>query len=161
MLTLTVTTQIDAPRQRCFDLARSIDLHIHSTAQTSERAVAGVTAGLIGLNQTVTFEARHLGVRQRLTSRITAFAPPEHFRDEMVPGQGAFQALIHDHHFVEASPNQTTMIDTLTFAAPLGPLGWLAERLVLGGHMKRFLKTRNATLKQVAESDEWKRFLQA
>jgi len=69
---LSILTIIRAPIERCFDLARSIDLHVESMKHTGEKAVAGVTSGLIGLGQEVTWEARHFTVRQRLTSRITA-----------------------------------------------------------------------------------------
>jgi len=34
--------RIAAPIERVFDLARSIDLHVDSTAGTGERAIAGV-----------------------------------------------------------------------------------------------------------------------
>ena len=88
---IELVLDIDAPIERCFDLARSVDVHLQSTASTDERAVAGVTTGLMGLGDTVTWEARHLGVRQRLTTRITAYEPPLHFRDSQV--RGAFARL--------------------------------------------------------------------
>ena len=99
MPVVTVTTKILAPIELCFDLARSIDPHVESTKQTRERAVAGVITGLIGRNEEVTWEATHFGVRQRLTSRITAFDRPRHFRDSMA--RGIFTRFDHDH-FVHA-----------------------------------------------------------
>jgi len=86
MAIIQLSTSIGAPRQRVFDLARSIDAHQKSTERTQERAIAGVTTGLIGLNDEVTWEARHLGIKQRLTVRVTAFDRPSHFRDVMVRG---------------------------------------------------------------------------
>jgi hypothetical protein len=41
---------ISAPRERVFDPARSMDAHQNSTEGTQERAIAGVTRGLIGLS---------------------------------------------------------------------------------------------------------------
>ena len=67
---LRLTTHIAAPIDRCFDLSRSIDLHMASTAHTEERAIAGVTTGLIGPGGEVTWRARHFGVWQELTSRF-------------------------------------------------------------------------------------------
>jgi ligand-binding SRPBCC domain-containing protein len=147
---------ITAPRERVFDLARSIDAHQASTGDTGERAVAGVTSGLIGLNEQVTWEARHLGVRQRLTSKITLMARPNHFRDEML--SGAFKHLRHDHTFEERN-GKTLMADRFEFSAPFGPLGWLAERLFLTTYMRRFLEQRNRILQRMAESDEWRKYL--
>jgi hypothetical protein len=64
-------TQINAPVERCFDLSRSIDLHMISTSYSEEKAVEGVTSGLIGQGETVTWEAKHFGIIQRLSSKIT------------------------------------------------------------------------------------------
>src|SRR6185437_16578776 len=88
---------VAAPPSRCFDLARSIDAHVQSAAATGERAVGARTSGLLALGDEVTWRARHLGVWQELTSRITVFERPLHFRDTMV--RGAFARFDHDHYF--------------------------------------------------------------
>jgi hypothetical protein len=54
MPVIELATFIAAPVERVFDLARSIDLHAHSVSSTGERALAGVTSGLINLNEEVT-----------------------------------------------------------------------------------------------------------
>jgi ligand-binding SRPBCC domain-containing protein len=159
MAVISLTLSIAAPRQRCFDLARSIDVHLRSTSATDERAVAGVSEGLIGLGQEVTWEARHFGIRQRFTSRITAYDPPRHFRDEMI--RGAFHRFAHDHEFVAEAEARTTMIDRLEFAAPGGLLGRLVDKLVLERYLRRFLIERNQAIRRIAESDEWKQYLRS
>ncbi|MEX0885767.1 MAG: SRPBCC family protein [Phycisphaeraceae bacterium] len=158
MYTIRVSTLIEAPIDRCFDLARSMDLHVQSTGRTRERAVAGVTTGLIGPGDEVTFDAIHFGVRQRLTSRIVAYDRPHHFRDSVI--RSAFRSMDHDHWFEQESPTATRMTDVVSFAAPLGPLGWLAERLLLGWYLRRFIQQRACVMKQVAESEEWRTYLQ-
>jgi ligand-binding SRPBCC domain-containing protein len=155
--TLRVKTAIHAPRERCFDLARSVDAHVQSSEATGERAVAGRTAGLLELGEDVTWEGRHFGVKQRLTSRITAYRRPDFFQDRMV--RGAFRHLEHDHSFESTSNGVTRMVDVVRFAAPFGPVGWLAERLVIGPHLRRFIQERGLTLKAMAESDGWRQFL--
>src|SRR5690349_4793455 len=97
MYTIRIATPIAAPPERCFDLARSVDAHLESAKSTGERVVAGRTSGLLELGEEITWEARHLGVRQRLTSRITAFDRPSYFQDRMV--RGIFKSFEHDHHF--------------------------------------------------------------
>lgn len=156
MTEIRVITRIQAPQERCFDLARSIDIHVASTSQTGEKAVAGVTSGLINLGQSVTWEATHFGVRQRLTSVITALDNPRFFQDEMI--EGAFASFVHDHVF-ESTDSITTMTDVIRFTAPLGPLGHLSERLLLAGYLERFIAKRGEAVKQVAESDAWKQYL--
>jgi ligand-binding SRPBCC domain-containing protein len=153
---IELATQIQAPIDRVFDLARSIDAHIASTVGTDERAVAGRTAGLIELGEMVTWEARHLGIKQRLTVRITAFERPVLFADEMV--NGAFASMRHTHQFSENSDG-TLMKDKFCFSAPFGLLGQMVERLFLTRYMTQFLFKRGQALKRLAESDEWQRFL--
>src|SRR5689334_24265678 len=156
MAVIRVETEIKAPPQLCFDLKRSVDLHVTSTGDSGERAVAGVTKGLIGPGQEVTWSARHFWFRQELTSRVTAFDPPHHFRDSMV--RGAFARFDHDHYFMRAGDG-TLLRDVFDYRAPLGPLGWLAERLLLTHYMRRFLLARLHELKVLAESTAWVEFL--
>jgi len=149
MPVIVLRTRVAAPPSRCFDLARDIDLHQRSTAASRERAVAGVTSGLLGRGDEVTWEATHFGVRQRLTSRITEFDPPNRFVDEMV--RGAFARFRHEHQFLSI-PDGTDMVDIFDYTSPLGPLGRLADGLFLRRYMTRLLRARNAYLKRVAES---------
>ncbi len=146
---IILETRIDVPVDVCFDLARDIDVHAETTRQTGERAVAGVMHGKIGAGDTVTFEARHLGVRQRLSSRMTQFDPPHLFADEMT--QGAFKSLTHVHEFM-AIPTGTLMRDTITWVSPLGVLGTIADTLFVTRHMRNFVTQRNQRLKEIAEA---------
>ncbi len=156
MPVITLTLRIAAPIDAVFDLARSIDLHVESTAQTNERAVAGRTSGLIGLGEEVTWEATHFGIRQRLTSKLTQFDRPHHFRDSMV--SGAFKRFDHDHHFV-ADGQGTVMTDTFDYTSPFGWLGRVADVVRLKRYMERLLATRNRLIKAIAESGEAARFI--
>lgn len=149
MPTIRLETSIQAPPERCFDLSLSVDAHAQSQASAHERPVAGVLAGGMRLGDTVTWEAVHFGIKQHLTSRITAYERPSHFTDEIVAG--IFQQLHHTHVFVP-QPHGTLMIDVFAFRAPLGILGRLAEILFLTRYMKGLLLSRNRYLKQVAES---------
>jgi hypothetical protein len=51
------------------------------------------------------------------------------------------------------------MRDIFDYDSPLGFLGNIADYLFLENYMKDLLVKRNETLKQIAESDDWKRFL--
>lgn len=150
MPTIRLETSIDAPSERCFDLSLSVDAHAQSQANAHERPVAGVLAGEMRLGDTVTWEAVHFGIKQHLTSQITAYERPSSFTDEMVAG--IFQELHHTHVFVP-QPHGTLMVDIFTFRAPLGVLGRLAETLFLTRYMKHLLLSRNRYLKQAAESE--------
>ncbi|MFC9708354.1 cell division protein [Paenibacillus sp. NPDC056933] len=141
---------IYAPIERCFDYARDIDIHTQTVwKHTREQAVAGVTTGRIGEGDTVTFEASHFGVRQRLTSRIAEYNRPYLFVDQME--KGAFKSMRHEHSFIKMDEQMTCMRDTLRFEAPFGVLGWVAERIVLKRYMQAFLVSRNLKLKELLE----------
>lgn len=148
VIIIELYTHINAPIERCFDLSRSIDLHIESTKQTGERAIAGRTSGLIGLGETVTWRAKHFGIWQNLTSKVTEFDYPNSFTDEMV--KGAFKSFRHEHLFY-AVKEQTLMKDVFIFESPLGWLGELANFLFLGRYMQKLLVTRNKVIKEAAE----------
>jgi len=124
MAVIRTVVEIRAPIERVFDLSRSVDLHVRSAGGTRETAIAGVTSGLLEMGQEVTWRGKHFGVYQNLTSRITAFSRPNHFRDSMV--RGAFQRLDHDHFF-KAHGDLTIMEDVFDFTSPLGFLGRMAE----------------------------------
>ena len=148
MAIIRLQTEINAPIERCFQLALSIDLHKASTAGTSEEAIAGVTSGIIGLNETVTWRAKHFGCYFKMTSKITALTTNVSFTDEMI--KGPFKKL-HHQHFFKNQGTATLMTDVFEFEAPFGLIGKLAERLVLTKYLTRFLMVRNAYLKQEAE----------
>lgn len=151
MTQIEISTHINAPIERCFDMARSIDLHLISTKQTGEQAIAGRTSGLIELGESVTWRAKHFGIWQNLTSKITEFNYPYHFTDEMV--SGAFKSFRHEHIFV-AIKDQTVMRDIFIFESPFGIIGRFVNRLFLGRYMTGLLLKRNAVIKEVAEGKD-------
>lgn len=159
MVTLKELTVIRAPIDRCFDLARSVEVHLAGNVHFGEAAVAssGVTSGLLNLGESVTWRAKHFRFRHRLTSKITSFDRPASFQDTML--RGPFRSMQHDHLFRPLSTDETEMRDVFRFAAPLPILGRLAELVVLRRYMQSLLRERNAVIKQIAESDAWKRYL--
>jgi ligand-binding SRPBCC domain-containing protein len=146
---IELSTLINAPIERSFDLSRSIDLHMESTKATSEQAITGRTSGLIGLGETVTWRAKHFGIWQNLTSKITRFEYPNYFTDEMMTG--AFKSFKHDHVFSSVD-GQTIMKDVFEYESPLGLLGKLANFLFLTSYMRKLLLIRNRVIKEAAEN---------
>lgn len=140
MVRIELATPISAPIERCFDLSRSIDAHLASTRQAREQAIAGVTSGLIGLNEEVTWRARFYGIPVTHTSRITAYEFPRYFQDSIV--RGVFHRYRHDHYF-ETHANETMMKDVVEFSAPCGVLGKFTEWLIAENHLRKLLEHRN------------------
>tara|TARA_B100000809_G_C15075736_1_gene507736 strand:- start:497 stop:961 length:465 start_codon:yes stop_codon:yes gene_type:complete len=148
MPTIIIKTQIKADIQTCFNLSRNIDFHKSSMEHSNEKAIAGKTSGLIGLGEWVTWQARHFGIRQQLTSKITEFESPNYFVDDMV--SGAFKSFKHEHIF-SSEEKGTLMIDKFHFESPFGVFGKIANILFLERYMTNLLTTRNVFLKQKAE----------
>ncbi|HEV2577573.1 MAG TPA: SRPBCC family protein [Acidobacteriaceae bacterium] len=159
MQLIELETKIAAPLERCFLLSLSIELHMASTAPTRERAIAGVTHGIIGPDQTVTWRGRHFGLMLTHTSLIDRYDPPNYFRDVMVAGH--FRSFEHEHFYEPIEKSQTLMRDRLWFSAPFGVAGILTEQFFLRRYFIKFLQARNAAIRRVAESptQEWRDYL--
>jgi len=152
---IELQTEIKACKEVVFDLSRSIDFHKLSTRQTKETVIAGKTSGLMELNETVTWRAKHFGLYQKLTSKITEFDRPHYFADEMV--SGAFRSFKHEHYFNEVDCG-TLMTDIFDYTSPFGILGKLADIVFLKKYMMRFLVKRNEIIKEFAESGKMENF---
>lgn len=150
---IELLTHINSSKELVFNLSRSIDLHKISVAQTNEEAIAGVTSGLIGLNETVTWKGKHFGITQKLTTKITEYNFPDNFTDEMV--KGAFKGFKHQHIFMKEE-NGTLMTDIFEYKSPFFILGKIADYVFLKKYMTQLLIDRNKIIKEFAESDRWK-----
>jgi ligand-binding SRPBCC domain-containing protein len=145
---LMMHTHIRAPLKLCFDMARDVSVHCQTARHTKERVVGGRSEGLLQLGDSVTFEAVHLGVRQRLTATIVEMDAPHCFVDEML--RGAFKSLRHTHEFKSVADG-TRQTDIIEWASPCGVLGIVADTLFLKQHMARFLSRKNRELKRLVE----------
>jgi ligand-binding SRPBCC domain-containing protein len=102
-----------------------------------------VTGGLIGLGEFVTWRARHFGITWTMTSTITEWDRPWRFVDEQ--RKGPFRSFRHEHVF-EPVEHSTRLLDHVRFEAPLGVLGRVVERVVLGRYLRHLIDVRNTFL---------------
>ena len=151
-----LTTFIAAPIERVFDLSRSIELHKKSMTDYREEAVAGTISGLINLNETVTWKAKHLMRNRVLQVQITAMDRPFSFTDEMKKGD--FKRMKHEHHF-KAIDNGTLMIDVFSYDVRFGGLGRFINNLYVLPYLEKLLEQRNSVIKEYAESNKWQHVL--
>ena len=161
MIRFEEITLIDAPIERVFDLSRSIEVHLLANVHENEQALAvgGLTTGLVGLGEQVTWRAKHFGLWHNLTSKATVVEPPTYLQVTMV--KGIFRSMQADHLFRSLPSGTTELKDTFAIAAPLPILGPIAEALFLRRYMIGLNRERNAVIKQLAESDDWQRYLPA
>ena len=145
---IRLETLIGASVGTCFDLSRDLDVHMASASPTRERAVAGVTSGMVKLGDEITWEATHFGIRWHLTSRIIEYERPHLFVDEMQ--SGPFKRWHHKHIF-ETREDGALMVDEVNYASPFGVIGHIVDTLYMKNYMSRFLLNRNAHIKMIAE----------
>ncbi|KIC03508.1 cell division protein [Flavobacterium sp. JRM] len=150
MTTIHLITKIKAPKQIVFDNSRDINVHQQSASKSNEKAITGITTGLINYNETVTWRGKHFGLYLTHKSRITAMNFYDYFVDEME--EGKFKSFKHEHFFKEEN-GQTIMTDKLEYETPFGILGKLFDVLFLKKHLFQFLLERNKILKEVSEKD--------
>ena len=153
---IELETQINASPEVCYKLSLNVDLHILSAVSTGEHIVDGVTSGIMQKGDFVTWRAKHFGIWQTLTTKITQEIKFEYFVDEMI--DGAFKSMRHEHYFIINS-DSTLMKDVFKFESPLGIFGKLFNVAVLNNYMRGFLIERNRKLKEIAESDLYRRFI--
>jgi ligand-binding SRPBCC domain-containing protein len=156
MPTIHLTSFISAPIEIVFDLSRNISLHKISMQKTGEEAISGITSGLINLDDTVTWKAKHLFKTRYFTSRIIEMKPFEKFTDKMI--RGDFVSFQHEHFF-KVADNGTIVIDIVSFESPHGRIGKLVNKLFLTSYIEKLIKNRNEVIRQYAETDKWKAVL--
>jgi ligand-binding SRPBCC domain-containing protein len=140
-----------------FDLSRSVDLHKHSMNKYAEKIIKGTVSGLMNLNDEVTWQAKHLFKQRVLRIKLTELRRPDYFADEQV--EGDFVRLKHEHYF-KVAENGTIMIDQFRYEIAYGFVGKLINQLYLEKYMTLLLAERNAVIKKIAESNQWKQFLE-
>lgn len=156
MPSIHLTTFIEAPADRVFNLSRSIALHKKSMEKADEQVVAGIASGLIGLEETVTWKARHLGKKRIFKTKVVQLNAPHSFTDEMM--EGDFRSFRHEHHFKQIE-NGTILIDLVEFEPPYGSAGKLFSKFYLTNYLRRLLEQRNKVIKEYAESNKWQPLL--
>jgi ligand-binding SRPBCC domain-containing protein len=159
MFVLKDNIHIMAPIERCFLLSTSLaiverELGMHPVASADTTRTSGLCAG----GDRIRWEGWQLGMPQYHVSLISAFEPNRFFQDRMIAGR--FKTFQHDHEFTEIG-GQVLLKDIIRFSLPLGFAGRLVGKYVMMPHIQRLMHRRFQLLKRIAESDEWREYLQA
>ena len=152
MVTIRLTTWVNAPVERCFKLATSAEFN--SAAGSIGTHARGLDELQVG--DTLVWHSWRWGLRLSHTSRIDQLRPVTYFREVMV--EGGFRKYDHEHHFAPMDDG-TRMRDEVHFVAPMGPVGAVMERVLLRKYVMRLLAERHSRLKRIAESSEWRKYL--
>jgi ligand-binding SRPBCC domain-containing protein len=146
---------IHAPLERCFRL--SCDIAIVER-ELGMKAVEGRTEGLVTGGDVIRWEGWQLGFWHYHVSLISLWQPPVFFQDRMIAGR--FRSFEHDHRLTETEDG-VLLSDELRFEMLLDEAGWVVGRTVLVPHIRGLMRKRFRLLKKIAESEEWRRYLEA
>jgi ligand-binding SRPBCC domain-containing protein len=153
MPTIHLTTHINAPVDRVFDLSRSTSLHRALIRTYKMGELEGGSEGLMAWKDKISFSLKYLGRLRKLVTVIVAFDSPRSFRSQAV--NGPFQSLEHTHHF-KPTGNGTLLIDILEYKPGYGLAGKLADHWIVKPFLIKYLHAKNRLIKQYGESEKWK-----
>ena len=156
MTKIHVTTFINAPIERVFNLSRSLTLSKMAFKGAKEQLLSSSAANMVGAGETITLRAKHLGKTREITSRVTDLELPNGYTEEQIKGD--LKSFRHEYHFKKVD-NGTIMIDLVEFEGPRDLLGSLAAKFFLKSYFEKILKKKNELVRQSAESEKWKAVL--
>lgn len=150
---------IAAPVERVFALSLDVGVHVDSMVTHDERIADGVRSGRMTEGDTVTWDARHFGIRFRMTSLVFDVDAPHTFSDRQI--RGPFAEFRHRHTFEPApaptpgtperpGEHATLMRDEIVFRSPFGPIGRIVDALVMRRYLVRLIQQRGDTLAALA-----------
>ncbi|MCW5912590.1 MAG: SRPBCC family protein [Cyclobacteriaceae bacterium] len=154
MTKIELSTHINAPIERCFDLARSIELYTnpYPAHEGPQAKQPEARTGVLEPGQRIQRQFTYLGAQHNIETEITRCSRPYFFSEEMKAGP--LHTFVHDHFFY-GFPGETIMIDNVYFRSPWGVLGETADTLLLKRYITRLLKKRNQIIKHYVETGKW------
>jgi ligand-binding SRPBCC domain-containing protein len=93
---------------------------------------------------------RPLPMVQRWRIRIARVEDPTLVVDELI--EGPFARFTHEHRFADLGAGRTLLTDAIEYELPLGALGRLADRLVVGRLLARTFAERQQRTRALLES---------
>ncbi|MBS1799882.1 MAG: hypothetical protein JSS95_08660 [Acidobacteria bacterium] len=147
---------VNAPIERCFQLSTHLGLMAGSIGMTPVSRTGARSEGLLDSGDRVVWYGWKFGLPHVHESRIATYDPPHLFLDTME--RGRFKRFEQEYNFSEVG-GHTLVLGYVRYSMPLGLAGRMAGRRLVLPHMVRLLRARLALLKQIAEGDQWRKYL--
>jgi ligand-binding SRPBCC domain-containing protein len=134
------TQRVDLPVDRAFDFYG--DAHNLERITPPWLGFEVTTPGPIemGVGTLIEYRLRLHRVPVRWRTRIEAWEPPQRFVDMQI--RGPYSLWEHTHTFEKDGPEATIIRDRVRYSIPFGPLGELAERLLVRRDLKQIFDYR-------------------
>ncbi|HEU5062718.1 MAG TPA: SRPBCC family protein [Solirubrobacterales bacterium] len=94
----------------------------------------------MGVGTLIEYRLRLHRVPVRWRTRIEVWEPPRRFVDVQI--EGPYSLWEHTHSFEEDGPGATVIRDRVRYSIPFGPLGELANRLLVRRDLRRIFDYR-------------------
>lgn len=103
------------------------------------------------LGHRVLLRIRKGPIAVRWDARFVEYEPLHRFVD--VQDRGPFKSFRHEHRFEDAPDGGTRMTDTIDYEPPFGPLGWVADLLVVRRELEQMLEFRHERTRRLLEGE--------
>jgi len=146
--TLTARTVIDRPLAEVFAFFCAAENLGAITPPDMGFTIVTPTPIAMAAGAEIDYRIRASGVPMAWRTVIDAWEPPAAGRARFVDSQarGPYACWWHEHRF-EADGDRTIMIDTVHYAPPLGPLGAVANTLMVAGELRRIFTHRGRAIR--------------
>jgi ligand-binding SRPBCC domain-containing protein len=94
----------------------------------------------MGVGTLIEYRLRLHRVPVQWRTRVEAWEPPRRFVDVQV--KGPYSLWEHTHEFEEDGPGATIIRDRVRYSIPFGPLGELADRLLVARDLRQIFDFR-------------------
>ena len=94
----------------------------------------------MGVGTLIEYRLRLHGVPVRWRTRIEDWEPPRRFVDVQI--KGPYSLWEHTHTFEEDGPGATVIRDRVRYSIPFGPLGEIADRLLVQRDLRQIFDYR-------------------
>jgi ligand-binding SRPBCC domain-containing protein len=156
MAGIHLTTFIEAPIERVFDLTRNLAVYKYVFNSRKEKFSSPAGASLLSKGETVSIIAKHLGKERLSTLKVTTLERPLLLVEEQIKGD--LLSYRHEHHF-KPIDNGTIVIDLIQFGAPRDFVGHYLGKLYLKNYLEELMRKRNEVIRSYAETEKWRAVL--
>ncbi|HEX5593591.1 MAG TPA: SRPBCC family protein [Solirubrobacterales bacterium] len=144
--------RIDLPISRVFDFYGDAHNLERITPPLLKFEVTTPAPIEMGVGTLIEYRLRLHRVPVRWRTRIEAWEPPRRFVDVQV--RGPYSLWEHTHTFEEDGPEAMVIRDRVRYSIPFGPLGDLADRLLVRRDLKQiFDYRRDAVARELGKAD--------
>jgi ligand-binding SRPBCC domain-containing protein len=151
-----LTTFVEAPIERVFDLTRNLAVFKYVFNSRKEKLTSRAGANLLTKGETVSIVAKHLGKERLSTLKLTTLERPTFILEEQVKGDLILYR--HEHHF-KSIDNGTIVIDLIEFDGPRDIVGRYLGKLYLKNYLEELMRKRNEVIRTYAETERWRAVL--